>query len=1028
MLPSYYNTVEDSHEKYKPWEYLSNPRYYPETRFHEYFTAGDAEQFQETIQQNIFSNSPGPDTSDNQLSQPSVSVWGTIQNSEKTPISELFSLSPDTNVNQTTAQTYDYISDEAGKGAYVEIRDGKVITLLPFQNMDLFFDSDREAILRRELGDDWLEIVKGFLEETSPPGKSQETCLDPAVWRLNGPLIRCEDPPRHNVCKFHAIENMLQELVQSRSVPDCAFFLYNRDYPILREDGKTPNAFWETKNIKDFPDKFIPILSMTTMAGYADIPYPHWDDWARVSALENPPRFFRKSPEKEYTLPDDLPRFEEREDVLVFRGGTTGAGITPETNPRLAVVRYNGTRVYEKKVIRPGETTPDNLLDKTNVLIDTGLTTLNRRMRKLRDNGIGIIPEDIPTGNQEYLSYADQSKNKYILNLDGHVTAFRLSMELASGSVVFLQENSPYSMWYKPYLTPYVHYVPVEYNLSNLTEQIQWCISHQAECSEISANARQFYDTFLSKDGILDYWQTLLYRLTETQGENRLVYPIEAQIMNYASVAQLNPSISANTLNPVMEISRIYRTFPQESWTLSAGLDCTIPTDHLSHEFTRLNRRVVVSKHRYSDDPTAIIVKRRKQEMYQTINENFIGRNIVNSLLQFTPCFAWTLKNSSPSDTVYMLNVPGESLLELFLAGDYVTARKCVGIIGMALVTGQYLNGLCLNKLHPADIILRRIPEKEISFVTPNGVYVVTTDVIPTMVDYTHARGWTNDRTTAGLYGYASRYTPRYGLDIICLAACTVKEFLNSTDNPVPDISGIRQVFEGFVKIPDLPHASMWSRQTLRNIKRWVYAPYMDTTVDLQKKIPGINDTTDQLLSRSLRAITAEKIEREVSLNSNGLPIAVIGAITQGINGIKEQVHLIYRCGFYVNSMLEKEYRKQLIMFYMRGLLNLLRVSPDPDCGGLVQYYSKASETILKTCFIGEYLLGMGTIPNPQQLSDVNIDSSVIKEGPDFLNTLLVLQNIEKDSPLFSPVNEYMENLCYRNQSVATINAAKWLG
>jgi len=1026
MLPSYYITVEESHEKYKPREYLSNPRYYSHTRFHEYFTAGDAEQFQETIQQNIFQNSPEPVST---AMQPvSASVWGALQTSEKTPVSELFRLTPDINVNQTTAETYDYISHEAGKGAYVEIRGGKVITLLPFQNMDLFSDSDREAILRREMGDDWQETVQGFLEETSPPGKSQKFCIDPAVWRLNGPLIRCEDPPRHNVSKFHAIENMLQELVQTRAVPDCAFFLYNRDYPILREDGKTPNPFWETKNIEGFPDKFIPILSMTSMAGYADIPYPHWDDWARVSALENPPRFFRKSPEKEYTLPDDLPPFEERQDVLVFRGGTTGAGITAETNPRLVVVQYNGTRVYENKVIRTGETTPDKLLNKTNVLIDTGLTALNRRMRKLRDNGIGIIPEDIPTGNQEYLSYADQARNKYILNLDGHVTAFRLSMELASGSVVFLQENSPYSMWYKPYLTPYVHYVPVEYNLSNLTEQIQWCISHQTECAEIAANARQFYDTFLSKDGILDYWQTLLYRLTESQGENRLVYPIEAQIMNYATVAQLNPSISAITPNPTMEISRIYRTFPQESWTLTAGLDCTIPPDHLSDEFPRLNRRVVVSKHRYSDDPTAIIVKRRQQEMYQTINENFVGRNIVNSLLQYTPCFAWTLKNSSPSDTVYMLNVPGESLLDLILAGDYTTARKCIGIIGMALVTGQYLNGLCMNKLNPADIILRRVPEKEISFVTPKGVYVITTDVIPTMVDYTHARGWTNDQITAGLYGYASRYTPRYGLDMICLAACTVKEFLKSIDNPVPDMTGIRQVFDGFVDIPDLPHASKWSRQTLRSIKRWVYAPYMDTTVDLQQKIPGIDDTTKQLLSRSLSAVTVQKINKEISLNSDGLHVAVIGAITQGINGVKEQVRRIYRCGFYVNSMLEKEYRKQLVMFYMQGLLNLLRASPDLDFGGLVPYYETASEKMLKTCFIGEYLLGLGTIPSPKQLSDLNIDTSSVKQGPDFLNTLLVLQNIEKDSPLFSDVNEYMENLCYRNQSIATINAAKWLG
>lgn len=1027
MLPSYYESVTESHERYHPHEYPSNPRYFPETRFHEYYTVGDAEQFQEAIQENLLQQPLQHSETPRRI--PEDSVWSTVQSAEKSPISDMFALSDSENVNQITAETYDYLAHTATRGAYIEIRGGKLVTILPFQNSD-FYNPSREEILRREMGDNWQETVKSLIDETTPvrPGKTpQKVSLDPGRWRLNGPLIRYEEPPRHNVAKFHAFQNMFEELASTRTVPDCSFFLYNRDYPILRKDGKTPNEFWDSRRMKNFPGKFIPILGMTSAPGYADISTPNWDDWARVSALDSPRKFFRKSVEKEYELPEDIPDFANRRDVLVFRGGSTGAGVTPATNPRLAVVQYNNTRVYATKVVRPGETTPVELLNSENVLINVGITGLNRRIRKIPGQGLATIPADTPTGNSEFMSYAEQAENKYILNIDGHVSAFRLSMELASGSVVFLQENSPYSMWYKPYLVAYTHYVPVEYDLSNLTEQIQWCMSHQTECAQIAVNARQFYDRFLSKNGILDFWQTLLYRIVDVQGENRLITPIEAQVMSYATVARLKPTMNAITNTPALNLSKIYRTFPSESWSLQAGLDCTISTQSFSPVLPPKRRRVTVSKHRYSDDPTAIIVKQRRHEWFQTINENFIGRNIVNKLIEITPCFAWTMETPTPAENTVMLNVPGESFLGVILAGDYSLARRCVGMIGLALVTGQFLNGLCLNRLHPSDIILRRVEQKQVSFLTPDGVYAVSTDMIPTMVDYTHARGWTTDSVTSGLYGYASRYTPRFGLDMLCLAACTVKEFLEAADTPTPDLSGVKAVFKGFVDIPDLPNASKWARSTLRAIKRWIYAPYMDVTVDLAKILPGINNTTDFLLKQSLKAVDTVKIDRDFTFNTNGMPSAVVGVITRGVNGVKEQLNAINRCGFYVNSMLEKEYRKQLIKFSLQSLIETLRITPDADFASLLPGYERQTDMILRSCFIGQYLLGLRMLPSKRQLSNVDIIKSKVEAGPPYLDTFLLLQSLDRDSPLFSAVKEYLDDLPYREQTIATINAAKWL-
>ena len=66
----------------------------------------------------------------------------------------------------------------------------------------------------------------------------------------------------------------------------------------------------------------------------------------------------------------------------------------------------------------------------------------------------------------------EQRKYKYIINIDGHVKAFRLSMELGSGCVGFTCE-SEWKLWYSNMLIPYKHYVPVKSDLSDyLIEQI----------------------------------------------------------------------------------------------------------------------------------------------------------------------------------------------------------------------------------------------------------------------------------------------------------------------------------------------------------------------------------------------------------------------------------------------------------------------------------------------------------------------------------------------------------------------------
>jgi glycosyltransferase involved in cell wall biosynthesis len=57
---------------------------------------------------------------------------------------------------------------------------------------------------------------------------------------------------------------------------------------------------------------------------------------------------------------------------------------------------------------------------------------------------------------------------------------------------VLLKTDSIWEQWYYDKLHPWVHYVPVENDFSDLDEKIKWCILHDTECQTIVKNSREF--------------------------------------------------------------------------------------------------------------------------------------------------------------------------------------------------------------------------------------------------------------------------------------------------------------------------------------------------------------------------------------------------------------------------------------------------------------------------------------------------------------------------------------------------------
>ena len=94
---------------------------------------------------------------------------------------------------------------------------------------------------------------------------------------------------------------------------------------------------------------------------------------------------------------------------------------------------------------------------------------------------------------------------KYQILVDGNTCTFsRAYWQMLSNCVIFKQKST-HVQWYYKGLLPYVHYVPVKENSSDLTRKINWAKKHDKKMLRISKNATAFVQENLSKDEVNKY-------------------------------------------------------------------------------------------------------------------------------------------------------------------------------------------------------------------------------------------------------------------------------------------------------------------------------------------------------------------------------------------------------------------------------------------------------------------------------------------------------------------------------------------
>jgi len=413
--------------------------------------------------------------------------------------------------------TIDYNFNKFKKGLLVVIKNQKLQIYLPFSNVNyknefseyLLLENENNKILekinyfknKKNLNDTEKIIFDKLITQTKKnlydfsKKYKKKYVFDRDKWVSNNCIFRNTFPEYEGDKLTSEYKYLLIKLLENRKIPDIVFFINLRDFPILKNNLTEPyNHIYNSKN-KKMDKKYIfknytPILSRCTSDEYADIPIPTEDDIARISN-----KIFPDKCNTNYTknnIKDVEMKWNNKINKAIFMGQATGCGITINDNMRLKAA---------------------NISLKYPEYLKAGITGWNRRLKKSMNKPLEIInPNNFNFKLSEKMSRKEISKYKYQLEIDGHVSPFRLSFDMSYNSVLLIVE-SEYKMWFSNLLKPYIHFIPIKKDLSNLIDQIEWCKKNDDKCKKIAENALKFYKKFLSQDGIFDYLQSLFIEI-----------------------------------------------------------------------------------------------------------------------------------------------------------------------------------------------------------------------------------------------------------------------------------------------------------------------------------------------------------------------------------------------------------------------------------------------------------------------------------------------------------------------------------
>lgn len=114
--------------------------------------------------------------------------------------------------------------------------------------------------------------------------------------------------------------------------------------------------------------------------------------------------------------------------------------------------------------------------------------------------------------DKKYISIPDHAEYKYLIDLQGNGFSARTKMLMHSGRPLFYQDRQWHEYWFFD-MQPFVHFIPVSEDLSDLEVRLQWAIDNPDVCERIAENALIFAKANLRRESAVQRFQDILMLL-----------------------------------------------------------------------------------------------------------------------------------------------------------------------------------------------------------------------------------------------------------------------------------------------------------------------------------------------------------------------------------------------------------------------------------------------------------------------------------------------------------------------------------
>lgn len=238
-----------------------------------------------------------------------------------------------------------------------------------------------------------------------------------------------------------------------------------------------------------------------------------------------------------------LPKWDDRSSRLCWRGGCSGGG---RDSIRVRFME----EIYKK--------TPDT---------DVRLSTWWSENKN--------IPDKYFADRVDHRTFFN---HKIFFVVDGNVIASNHMYAFASGSVPFLVSNG--ICWFSKLIVPFVHYIPVKPDMSDLWKQIEWVNANDKQAEQIAINALKFANTYFSAEYQKQYIRDTIRQFcsSERMIVDCFMFYNEMDILNYR----------LNLLNSIVDYFVLV-----ESNQTHAGNPKELLYKNNKHMFEKFNHKII---------------------------------------------------------------------------------------------------------------------------------------------------------------------------------------------------------------------------------------------------------------------------------------------------------------------------------------------------------------------------------------------------------------------------------------------------